>query len=269
VVLKLEWGVIAPWLALMLAVQASSAQGFHTIVVVEEAGESMTYDVYFREGTIRIDPPEAELYLLVDVTAPALTLVYPDPGCYYRLKPPEHRPLIELGVLKLSWFPWVAPVSLDLVEGVSLESRGPTRLPDGRAGLRFEVTSPAYDRVVAAYTVDSSVTPDLYYQWVDAYVELWGEGEPEADVPQQRRFDLYSQLPGLPVVSEERFLFLTRSRTTRLENWGPVPDDPFRIPDGYEEKDPRELYWEFIGGRLLQQLGVKESESALCAGSRH
>ncbi|MGH9463154.1 MAG: hypothetical protein ACRD1X_18245, partial [Vicinamibacteria bacterium] len=146
--------MVALWLALMFGAQAPSLQGFRTSVIVEQAGESMTYDVYLREGTIRIDPPEAELYVLVDVTAPGLTLVYPDRGCYYRLKPPEHRPLIELGILNLSWFPWVAPVSLDLVEGVSLESRGKTRLPDGRAGLRFEVTSPAYDRVVAAYTVE-------------------------------------------------------------------------------------------------------------------
>ena len=261
--------MVALWLALMLAVQAPSAQGFRASVLVEEAGESTAYVVYFREGTIRIDPPEAELYLLVDVAAPGLTLVYPDPGCYYRLKPPEHRPLIELGLLKLSWFPWVAPVSLDLVDGVSLESRGPTRLPDGRAGLRFEGMSPAYDRVVAAYTVDPSVSPDLYYQWVNVYVELWGEGDPEADEPQQKRFDLYSQLPGLPVVSEERFSFLSRPRTTRLENWEPVQEDPFRIPDEYEEKDSRELYWELVGGPLLRQLGVKGSESALCAGSSH
>ncbi|HEX9723011.1 MAG TPA: hypothetical protein VGC53_01875 [Vicinamibacteria bacterium] len=261
--------MIALGLALMLAVQAPSSQGFRTRMIVEEAGESTTYDVYFGEGTIRIDPPEAELYLLVDVAAPGLTLVYPDPGCYYRLEPPEHRPLIELGVLELSWLPWVTPVSSDLLDGVSLESRGHTRLPDGRAGLRFEGTSPAYDRVVAAYTVDPSVSPDLYYQWVDVYIELWGDGEPETNEPQQKRFDLYSQLPGLPVVSEERFLFLSRARTTRLENWEPVHDDPFAIPDEYEEVDPRGLYWESIGGRLLRQLGVKESESALCTGSSH
>jgi hypothetical protein len=265
--------MIAPWLALLLAIQTSSSQGFRASVLIEEAGESTTtYDVYFREGTIRIDPPDSELYLLIDVAPPVLTLVYPDPGCYYRLEPPEHRPLIELGVLNLSWFPWVAPVSHDLVDGVSLESRGPTPLPDGRAGLRFEGSSPAYDRVVASYLVDPSVSPDLYYQWVDVYAELWGEGSPEAPVPdvaQQKRLDLYSRLPGLPVVSEERFSFLSRPRTTRVEDWRPVEDDPFALPEDYEEADPKELYWESIGGRLLRELGVKESGSALCAGSSH
>jgi hypothetical protein len=268
--------MIALGLGLLLAVQtANASEGFRTRMTVEEAGESTTYVVYFREGSIRIDPPEAESYVLVGIDPPLLTLVYPDPGCYYRLKPPEHRSLIDLGVLKLSWFPWVSPVSLDLIDGVSLDARGPTPLPDGRAGLRFEGTSPAYDRVVAAYTVDPSVSADLFFQWRDVYAEFWGEGQAEASAPteldeaQQKRLDLYSQLPGLPVVSEERFSFLSRLRTTRLESWEPIHDEPFNIPDEYEEKDPRELYWESIGGRLLRELGVKGSGSALCAGSGH
>ncbi len=261
--------MIALGLRLMLAVQAPSAEGFHAQMIVSEAGESAAYDVHFGEGTIRIDPPEAELYLLVDVARPGLTLVYPDPGCYYRMEPSESRSLIEAGVLKLSWFPWVAPVSLDLIDGVSLESRGRTSLPDGRAGLRYEGTSPAYDRVVAAYTVDPSVSPDLFFQWRDVYFELWGEGSPEADDPQQKRFDLYSQLTGLPIVSEERFLYLSRGRTTRLEGRERISDDAFTIPDEYEEGDPRELYWKSVGERLLRQFGIKESESALCPGPRH
>ena len=179
--------MIALGLALMLAAQSPSAEGFRAQVVVEEAGEPATYDVHFGEGTIRIDPPEAELYLLVDVATPGLTLVYPDPGCYYRLEPPEHRALIKEGILKLSWFPWVAPVSLDLIDGVSLESQGRTRLPDGRDGLRYEGTSPAYERVVAAYTVDPNVSADLFFQWREVYFELWGEDSPEADDPQQKR----------------------------------------------------------------------------------
>ena len=261
--------MIAPGLALMLALQAPSAEGFRAQMVVEEAGESATYEVHFGEGTIRIDPPEAELYLLVDVATPSLTLVYPDPGCYYRVEPPEHRTLIKTGILKLSWFPWVAPVSLDLIDGVSLESRGRTRLPDGRGGLRYEGTSPAYDRVVAAYTVDPSVSADLFFQWRDVYFELWGEGSPEADDPQQKRLDLYSELSGLPIVSEERFSYLSRPRTTRLEGREQIREDAFTIPDEYEEGDPRELYWKSVGERLLRQLGIKESESALCPSPRH
>ena len=261
--------MIALGFTLMLAVQAPSAEAFRAQVVVEEAGESATYDVHFGEGTIRIDPPEVELYLLVDLATPGLTLVYPDPGCYYRVEPPEHRSLIEEGILKLSWFPWVAPVSLDLIDGVSLESRGRTSLPDGRAGVRYEGTSPAYDRVVAAYTVDPGVSPDLFFQWRDVYFELWGEGSPEADDLQQKRFDLYSELPGLPIVSEEHFVYLSRARTTRLEGREQIPDDAFTIPDEYEEGDPRDLYWESVGGRLLRQLGIKEGESALCPSPRH
>ncbi len=253
----------------MLALQAPSAEGFRAQVIVEEAGESTTYDVHFGEGTIRIDPPETEFYLLVDVVTPGLTLVYPDPGCYYRVEPPQHRPLIEAEILKLSWFPWVAPASFDLIDGVSLESRGRTSLPDGRDGVRYEGASPAYDRVVAAYTVDPGVSADLFFQWRDVYFALWGEGSPEADDPQQKRFDLYSELPGLPVVSEERFLYLSRPRTTRLEGRERIPDDAFTIPDEYEEGNPRELYWKSVGGRLLRQLGIKESESALCPSPSH
>lgn len=261
--------MIAPGLALMLALQAPSAEAFRAQVIVEEAGESATYDVHFGEGTIRIDPPEAELYLLVDVATRGITLVYPNPGCYYRMEPPEHRSLIEAGILKLSWFPWVAPVSLDLIDGVSLESRGRTSLPDGRAGVRYEGTSPAYDRVVAAYTVDPNVSADLFFQWRDVYFELWGEGLPEVDDPQRKRIDLYSELPGLPIVSEERFLYLSRPRTTRLEGREQIQDDVFTIPDEYEEGDPRELYWKSVGERLLRQFGMKEGESALCSSPRH
>ena len=260
--------MVALTLTLLAALQAPSSPSFRTRMIVEDAGKSTTYVVYYGQGMIRVDPPEVELYVLVGITPAALTLVYPDPGCYYRLEPPEHRSLIEAGVLKLSWFPWVSPVSIDLVEGVSLESRGRTRLPDGRAGLRFEGRSPAYDRVVAAYSVDPAVSPELVFQWREVYGELWGES-PDTDEAQQKRFALYDQLLGLPVVSEERFAFLSRARTTFLEGWERVPDDPFAIPDEYQAKDPKELYWDSVGGRLLRQLGVKGSESDLCAGAGH
>lgn len=260
------------------AVQATPAEAFRARVVVEEAGEATSYDVYFGEGTIRIDPPESpqpteppqkDAFVLIDIAAPALTLVYPDESCYYRLEPPEHRRLIEMGVLSLSWFPWVTPVSADLMEGVSLESRGHARLPDGRDGLRYEGTSPTYDRVVAAYTVDPGVAPELFFQWHDVYFELWGEGEPGPDDPQRKRFALHDALPGLPVVSEERFSFLSRPRTTRIESREPIPEGALTIPEEYEEGDVRELYWESLGERLLRQFGLKEIGSALCAGSGH
>ncbi len=48
-----------------------------------------------------------------------------------------------------------------------------------------------------------------------------------------------------------------------------IPDDAFTIPDEYEEGDPRKLYWQSVGERLLRHFGIKESESALCPSPRH
>ena len=262
--------MLALSLALVVtAAQVSSPEGFRAQVIVEEAGESTTYQVYFGKGTLRVDPPDAELFVLVDVTSPGLTLVYPESSCYYRVEPPEHRILFEMGVLDRSWFPWVVRVSADLLEDVSLEAGGSAPLPDGRTGRRFEGVSPTYHRVVAAYTVDPDVAPDLFFQWRDAYFELWADSQDESDDPQRKRLALYAELPGLPVVSEERFLYLSRPRTTRLEGRERLPEDAFTIPEDYQEGDPRELYWESLSERILREFGIKERDSDFCADPTH
>jgi hypothetical protein len=256
-------------LALALVAQTLVSEGFRARLVVEEGGAEASYQVDFKPGAIRIEPPEAEVYLLLDIAAPTVTLVDPGGSCFCRMEPLGLRRLVEVGLVKLSWFPWVTPVSPDLIEGVSLEPRGRSSLPDGRRALHYVGVSPVYDQAVAEYWLDPRASPELFFQWRDVYSELWGDPTAEAEAAQQKRLDLYASLPKLPVISEERFVFLSRPRTLRLEKREPIPEDAFTIPDDYEEKTEADLYRESLTERLLRRFGIKGSGSAFCAGSPH
>jgi hypothetical protein len=50
---------------------------------------------------------------------------------------------------------------------------------------------------------------------------------------------------------EERLHLLTRSRTLRVENRGPLPADAFDIPEDYTVKTPLQLLWEDVVRRWL------------------
>lgn len=244
-------------------------ESFRARVVVEEGGVESSYVVHFGPGRIRIEPPEEQVYLLLEVSPIALTLVRPDRSRYYRVEPSALPGLMAAGIVKSSWFPWVTAVSPDLMEGVSLEPRGKTTLPDGRSGLLYIGDSPTYRRAVARYSLDPSASARRFFQWREFYFELWGGEATEAEAAQKKRLELYATLPHLPVISEERFLFLSRPRTVRIEERDRIPEGAFTIPDHYEEKEVRELYWEFLGERLLRQLGMRGSDPGFGAGQSH
>ena len=99
-----------------------------------------------------------------------------------------------------------------------------------------------------------------------SYEEFWGEPTPEAEAAQKKRLELYASLPRLPLVSEERFVFLSRPRIIRIEERQKIPEGAFTIPEDYEEKSVADLLRETLTERLLRRFGIKGSGSAFCAG---
>ncbi len=252
-------------LTLLLVVHTAASQGFRTRLVVEEGDKEVRYLVDFRPGEIRVEPDEAGVHLFIDVrdvSAPRITWVNPDKQFYCRLGPEEYRRLVSAGIVDPSWFPWVSRVSADLLEEVSLEAKGRSRVPGdppGRQGLRYVVHSKPYDRLVAEYWLDRNVSPELFFQWKDIYLQFWGEEEPDVEPAQAKRLELYGLLPGLPLVSKERFAFLSRPRIMRLESREKIPEGAFTIPEEYREKNVNDLYWESFTDRLLRWLGVDKT----------
>jgi hypothetical protein len=256
-------------LALALLAQNGGSVGFEARVVVEEAGHQTTSLVRFGPGKIQVQPSDADVYFVLDTSDASVTLVDPEQKRYYRLDPPEYQRLIASGIIDPSWFFWVNPISPDLIEGATLAKPGKTTLPDGRPGLLYTVQSSTYHREVARYEVDPHAPADLFFQWRDVYPKLWGEGTPAQTAAQDERFELYAELAGVPVVSEERFVFLSRVRTVRLEKRQSLEEDAFQIPEEYQEGDAAKLYWESIGERLLRQLGFDRKESTFGVRQTH
>ncbi len=253
-------------LVLALALQASSEEGFRARLLVEEGGAKASYVVDFKPGMIRIEPPDTDVYLILDISASRLTLVNPEHKYSVRIDSKTLPLVVEAELVGPNWFPWVSMVSPDLIEGVSLEGRGRAPLPDGRRGLHYVGDSPEYDRPVAEYRLDPKASPDLFFQWTEVYEEFWGEPTPEAEAAQKKRLELYASLPRLPLVSEERFVFLSRPRIIRIEERLKIPEGAFTIPEDYEEKSVVDLLRETLTERLLQRFGIKGSGSAFCAG---
>ncbi len=251
-------------LMLALLTQGVSTAGFRATLLVEEGGTKASYVVDFKPGMIRIEPPDTEVYLILDVSTPTLTLVHPKDKYFVRIDSGILPQVVDAELVARNWFPWVSSVSPDLIEGVSLEERGHARLPDGRQGLHYVGDSPEYDRPVAEYRLDPRASPTLFFQWTEVYQEFWGEPEPEA--AQEKRLELYASLPRLPLVSEERFVFLSRPRILRIEERRKTPEDAFNIPEDYEEKSAADLLRESLIEQLLRRFGIKGIGSAFCAG---
>jgi hypothetical protein len=227
---------------------------FHGKLSLEDGEERATYLMDMREGLLRIEPQDTEIYLIVDVASRTITLVDKKQSFFCRLQADSFQRLVGNGTIRRSWFPWVYRASSDLVENLVLEKDESARLPDGRPGVRVVAHSKTYDRVVAEYWLDSEWSPDLFFQWRTMYLDFWGEGDMEADQAQQKRLELYENLPGFPVKMKERFGLLTRPRTLELESLGPVPEEAFDVPAEFVEKTEKELLWEDLLRRLERWL---------------
>ncbi len=234
-----------------------AAEGFHGKLVFEDGEKRASYRLDLKPGVLRIEPDQAEIYLLLDVDSRTVTLVSKGERFYSRLQAEQFQQLMRVGTVLSSWFPWVYRVSSDLVENLELEEDERARLPDGTPGVRIGVYSTTYDRVVAEYWLDPSLPPSLFFQWRTIYLDFWGEGDAEVDQAQKTRLELYEDMPGFPVRIEERFALLTRPRTLELESSGPVPEDAFELPVGFVEKTGSELFWEGLLKRLERWLQPK------------
>ncbi len=236
--------------SLVTILSLAVAGGFHGKLVLEDGEERAIYRLDSKQGLLRIEPEDAEVYLLLDVTSKTVTVVDRDRGFFCRLQAKPFQRLMKIGTIRRCWFPWVYPVSSDLVENLVIEKDENARLPDGRRGVRIMAHSETYDRVLAEYWLDPNLSPDLFFQWRTIYLDFWGEGDVEADQAQQTRLDLYEDMPGFPVKVEERFVLLTRPRTLELESLGPLPEDAFDVPADFAEKTEKELMWESLLRRL-------------------
>jgi hypothetical protein len=227
-----------------------AAEDFHGKLVFQEGEERASYRLDLKPGLLRIEPEEADVYLLLDVDSRTMTLVDEGERFYSRLRGEDFQRLLKSGEVSLSWFPWVYRASSDLLENLEIETKEGARLPDGTSGVHIEVFSTTYERVVAEYWLDPSSSPALFFQWRTVYLEFWGEGDAEADQAQKDRLELYENMPGFPVRMEERFALLTRPRALELENLGPIPEDAFEVPADFVEKAGNELLWESLLKRL-------------------
>ena len=250
-------------LMLGLLAQGVSAEGFRAQLLVEEGGTKASYVVDFEPGMIRIEPRDTDVYLILDVSAPNLTLVNPEQKYFVCIDSVTLPLLVEAELVRRNWFPWVSSVSPDLIEGVSLEERGSAALPDGKRGLYYVGDSPEYDRPVAEYRLDPKASPELFFQWTEVYEDFWGEPAPEAEAAQKKRLALYGSLPRLPLVSEERFVFLSRPRIIRIEERQKIPEDAFTIPEDYEEKSAADLLRETLTEPFAPALRYKGKRFSL------
>ena len=228
----------------------AAAGGFHGELALEDGDLRAGFRLDLKPGVLRIEPEQADVYLLLDVTSKTMTLVNKEQRFYCRLQPEPFQRLMRDGTVLPSWFPWVYRASSDLVENLVLEKNEGVRLPGGGRGVRIEAYSNTYDRVVAEYWLDPGLSSELFFQWTEIYLDFWGEDEDEADRAQKTRLELYKDMPGFPLRIEERFVLLTRPRTLELKGLGPVPEDAFEVPADFTEKTGNELLWENLVRRL-------------------
>jgi hypothetical protein len=204
-----------------------------------------------------VEPENEKVYFLLDVASRTVTLVDTEGRTFCRLQPEAYRRLVRLGTIQESWFPWVYRVSQDLVEGLELEIGKSCRLPDGRRGVGVSARSELYERLLAEYCLDPELRADWYFQWGTVYLDFWGTGEPAADRAQEERLRLYGKLNGTGTMTE-RFTFLTRERTIRIERKAPLTEKDFSIPIDFLEKTEPQLSLEEWMRRLERWLWPKE-----------
>ena len=119
--------MLAPYLVLSSLLAMGS---FHGRLVLEEGDRQAVYRLDLKEGGLRVEPEEADVYLLVDLESKTVTLVHCKERFYCRVQSEGLRRLMKNGTIDPSWFPWVYRVSSDLVEDLVLrESK--ERLPGG------------------------------------------------------------------------------------------------------------------------------------------
>jgi hypothetical protein len=246
------------FLILSFVLSLSSQQGFRASLKVEEQGQKADYIVSFKKGLIRVEPQdEEEIFLLVDIEKRTVTIVETPKRIYYRADIKGFADLKKAKLVRESWFPWVYQVSQDLVDQAEVRERGPVALAHGPRGLKTDVYSPGYDKVVAEYWLDPRVEGDPFFQWQAVYFDFWSEGD-VLDEAQRARFEIYDQLKGLPRRMEERFRLLTQPRILAVEEWGPAEEDSWSVPPMFTEKSVAQLVWEDLIRRFEKWLRPKD-----------
>ena len=244
-------------LILSFVLSLALSPGFRAHLTVEEQGQKASYIVHFKEGAFRVDPESEEgTYLLIDVEKKSVTIVKTEQRIFCHADGDGLGSLIEADLIRESWFPWFYQASPDLLEQLEIHERGPVRLPNGTKGIKTEVYSEAYDRVVAEYWVDPTIPAHLFFQWGKIDFDLWSEKGERADA-QRKRIEIYDQLRGLPWRMEERFRLLTQPRVLSIEEWEPASEDSWSVPEGYAEKSVAQLIWESLLRRFERWLRPK------------
>ncbi len=237
-------------LALSLLMSMVQSEAFRAKLILEEGDRRAVYQVDFKEGAFRIEPEGEGVFLIVDVKETVVTLVRKEDKVFCRLSRDDFRQCVDLGIVRLDWFPWVYSAGPDLVENLEVKRLGSIRLPDGRQGQRVAAYSGSYKRNLADYWLDPNTSPKTFLQWREVYEELWAEGDEKTGRSRENRLAFYAELDGLPVKMEERFIYLTRARILRLEDRQALPEDAFALPNGSTEKTPAQLIWEDMARRL-------------------
>ncbi len=241
---------LALWLALAIGA-LPPGQGLRARVVVEAGGSESLYLVDFKPGALRVEPEATSVVFLVDFDSSTVTLLETEARIWCRLEPGGLRRLA--GMVPPAWFPWAYEVSADLVEDLTLETEGGVQLPSGREGLKVSVHSRRYDRTVAQYWIDPNLEGE-FFQWREHYLRFWGTDDASAEAAQKARLAIYEELPGVPVKMEERFEYLSRPRTVRIDHIQDSPTDAFALPENFRELSESELYWDSILRRLREWL---------------
>lgn len=244
-------------LILSFALSLALPTSFRAHLTVEEQGQKASYVVYLKKGALRVDPESEEgTYLLIDVEKKIFTIVETKQQVYCRADVEGVRSLVKADEIRETWFPWVYQASPDLLEQLEINERGPVPLPNGTKGIKTEVYSETYDRVVAEYWVDPTIPAHLFFQWGKIDFDLWSEKGERVDA-QRKRIEIYDQLKGLPWRMEERFRLLTQPRVLSIEKWEPASEDSWSVPEGYAEKSVAQLIWENLLRRLERWLRPK------------
>jgi hypothetical protein len=195
------------------------------------------------EGAIRLAPESDNVVILLHRSPPAITLLQADERYATRLEPRALRPLVQAGIVKTAWFPWVYRVSPDLLERLSVRRVG---------GNRVQVVSEVYGRAVAEYQWEPGVAARDFFVWKETYLLFWSEGERSVDDAQRRRLALYDHVEGLPLVMEERFDLLTRPRRLRVVKRETVMNPSFDVPSDFVRRTDRELLWADFKRRIME-----------------
>ncbi len=128
-------------LTLSLLMSMVQAEAFRAKLTLEDGDRRVVYQVDFKEGAFRIEPEDEGVFLIVDVKETVVTLVRKEDKVLCRFSSNDFRQSVDLGIVRLDWFPWVYRTSPDLVENLEVKRLGSVRLPDGRQGQQVAAYS--------------------------------------------------------------------------------------------------------------------------------